>query len=68
MSGSRASFPVSHSLVMGNRETGANALANNDLLSPGLLKPKRGRGRHKAGRTKVWDVTDRPTASSVPLR
>jgi len=66
MSNSRPSFPVSRSLGMGNREAGANALANHDLVSPEPLKPKRKRGKQKAGHASVWDSTDRPTVSSVP--
>ena len=65
MSHSRSSFPVSRSQGMGNQETGANALANLDLLSPGPPKPKRGRGTQKAGRPIVRHATDRPAASSV---
>jgi hypothetical protein len=66
MSNSRRSFPVSGSQGTGNRETGANALANHDLVSPGPVKPKSGRGKQRAGRAAVWDATGRPTASSVP--
>jgi hypothetical protein len=65
MSQSRPSFPVSRPQGMGNRGTGANVLANHDLLSPGPLKSKRGCGKQKASRATVWDATDPPTASSV---
>jgi hypothetical protein len=67
MSNFRPSFPVSGSQGMGNRETGANALANHDLESPRPLKPKRGRGKQKAGHASIWDSTGRPTASPVPF-
>jgi hypothetical protein len=49
MSRARPSFAVSCSQGMGNRETTANLLAENDLQSPNCIGQKTASGKRKSG-------------------
>src|SRR5258708_6685999 len=68
MNRTRSRFPVSCPQGMGNRETAANLLAENDLPSPKAIGQKTASGKQKSARSSHSDSKEpRPIAPPAPL-